>query len=490
VSGSDPTGRTSDVPGSEVIRAENARPGTTDWILTKVSRHADEPYDGGWHVRNEIQGFVSHLSVQPGETLKVYVSADPADSYRLDIFRMGYYGGAGARLVKTISPLGAPGIDATPQPVPADGPNHIVECRWEESVGLEIPADWVSGVYLGKISTWRNTESEAYVVFVVRDDRPADLLCQVSDFTWIAYNRWPRWHSLYDTPTTPWGAGQPDSYDAGFDRPYAVYWNGYPAGFEPLTNGSGEFLMTEFPLVYWLEKEGYDVSYISCLDTHEDGAGLLRAKAFLSVGHDEYWTQQQFDNVTRARDAGVSLAFLSGNSVSGRIELLSSTDGRPNRGMRLVDRGFDEVELMGSTSYGVGLADWTCTAPGHWAFEGTGMRRGDSIPHLVGWEFHGHPVATGREDLVVLAEGSVTGYHGEPSGRRYAATIYTAGKGNYVFNAATCWWTKPLAAPPAAMNPPHLDFSEGDERVRRITRNVLDRMIKVAAPGGDVGAGW
>ena len=59
--------------------------------------------------------------------------------------------------------------------------------------------------------------------------------------------------------------------------------------------------MTEFPLAFWLEKEGYDVTYISNVDTHADAKGLLRAKAFLSVGHDEYWTERMFENVTQAR---------------------------------------------------------------------------------------------------------------------------------------------------------------------------------------------
>ena len=53
--------------------------------------------------------------------------------------------------------------------------------------------------------------------------------------------------------------------------------------------------MTEFPLAFWLEKEGYDVTYISNVDTHADAKGLLRAKAFLSVGHDEYWTERMFE---------------------------------------------------------------------------------------------------------------------------------------------------------------------------------------------------
>jgi hypothetical protein len=122
--------------------------------------------------------------------------------------------------------------------------------------------------------------------------------------------------------------------NVSFDRPYAIYWNGFPAGFEPLTNGSGEFLLLEHPLSFWLEKQGYDVTYVSNVDTHADGEGLLRGKVFLSVGHDEYWTAEMFANVTRARDAGVSLAFLSGNAVSGVVSLLPSSDGRPNRVMR------------------------------------------------------------------------------------------------------------------------------------------------------------
>jgi hypothetical protein len=151
--------------------------------------------------------------------------------------------------------------------------------------------------------------------------------------------------------------------------------------------------MTEFPLAFWLEKEGYDVTYISNVDTHADAKGLLRAKAFLSVGHDEYWTERMFENVTRARDAGVSLAFLSGNSISGVVELLPSSDGRPNRVMRRAGRGFQgEQELMGSTSYGVGFADWTSDTPEHWVFEGTNMKKGDRVAQLVGWEYHGAPL--------------------------------------------------------------------------------------------------
>jgi len=465
-----------------IIVSENSKPGTTDWILTKVARHADEPYDKGWHRRTEIEGYVSHLSIKAGDTLNIYVSANPAADYKLDIYRMGYYGGKGGRLVETLSPLKGLPAGIT-QETPVDGLNHIMECNWKVSAKLKIPEDWVSGVYLGKLSVWRHTDAEAYIIFIVRDDRKADIMFQCSDLTWQSYNRWPQWRSMYDSPNNPWGTRRPESYSAGFDRPYGLFWNGFPAGFEPLTNGSGEFLMTEFPLAFWLEKEGYDVTYISNLDGDSDGPGLLRGKVFLSVGHDEYWTKNLFDNVVKARDAGVNLAFLSGNSVSGRVELLPGTNGRPDRGMKYIGHvtgNFDDVELMGATSYGVGMANWICAAPDHWAFAGTGMKKGDFVPQLVGWEYHGAPLAKNHKDLVVLAEGPVTNYNGVPGKRTYASTIYTAPKGNYVFNAATCWWNKVLSAPPAYINPPFIDhFKLGDERIRQITKNILDRMIAV-----------
>jgi hypothetical protein len=429
-----------------------------------------------------IQGFATDISVDHGQTVSFKVNDSANKPYHIDIYRMGYYGGAGARLMRTLGPL-----QGTAEPTPQDGARSLLECNWKVGFSLQIPADWLSGVYLGKLATlpapggqYLDLEmiSEAYVIFVVRDDRKADLLFQVSDLTWLAYNRWPQWRSFYDLGNAPWGASNGKvGYDVGFDRPYALFWNGYPAGFHPLTNGSGEFLMTEFPLAFWLEKEGYDVTYISNVDTHADANGLLRAKAFLSVGHDEYWTERMFDNVARARDAGVSLAFLSGNSISGVVELLPGSDGRPNRVMRRSGRAFQaEQELMGSASYGVGFADWTSDKPDHWVFEGTNMKKGDRVAQLVGWEYHGAPLGK-HADLVVLSEGPGYGANGEKRTGTYATTLYTAPKGNLVFNAATCWWNMVLSSPPGSLNPPRRDFRREDARIQRITKNLLDRMI-------------
>ena len=276
---------------SNPIQIENAKPGSTDWLLTTVVRHDDEIYELGWRRRRGIEAYASHTSIKAGETLNVHVSTYPVNKYSVSIYRMGYYGGAGARLMRSLGPL-----QGTAEPTPQDGNRSLIECNWKVGLSLEIPKDWLSGVYLGKLSTIPSPagqyldlemKSESYFIFIVRDERKADLLFQASDMTWLSYNRWPQWRSMYDLGSAPWGASNSKvGYDVGFDRPYALYWNGYPAGFHPLTNGSGEFLMTEFPLAFWLEKEGYDVTYISNVDTHADGNGLLRAKAFLSVGHE------------------------------------------------------------------------------------------------------------------------------------------------------------------------------------------------------------
>ncbi len=290
---------------ANLVRIENAKAGATDWLLTKVRRHDDEIYELGWHRRKGIEAYASHTSVKAGETLNVHVSTYPVNKYSVGIYRMGYYGGAGARLMRSLGPL-----QGTAEPTPKDQARNLLECNWKVGFSLEIPADWLSGVYIGKLATLPaangqfldlEMSNESYFIFVVRDDRRADLVFQVSDMTWLSYNRWPQWRSLYDLGEAPWGANNRTvGYDVGFDRPYALFWNGFPAGFHPLTNGSGEFLMTEFPLAFWLEKEGYDVTYISNVDTHADGKGLLRAKAFLSVGHDEVLDRAD----VRQRDEG------------------------------------------------------------------------------------------------------------------------------------------------------------------------------------------
>src|SRR5690625_3541938 len=143
------------------------------------------------------------------------VSNSHCESYRIDIYRTRYYNGTGGRLVKTIGPL-----VGKEQKTPEPGEMNIHECDWDVSASFEIPEDWISGVYIGKLQTLpKKIEEpywESYIIFIVKDERPVDILFQCSDNTWQAYNRWPSNYSLYTHPkgvTGPWAA-------VSFDRPY------------------------------------------------------------------------------------------------------------------------------------------------------------------------------------------------------------------------------------------------------------------------------
>ncbi|MEO2011239.1 MAG: N,N-dimethylformamidase beta subunit family domain-containing protein [Pirellulaceae bacterium] len=479
------------------IRKENAKPGTRDWLLTKTDVSNNEPVELWRSPR--VEGYCSTTSVSTGDTLKVMVSTNPVSEFSLEIFRTGYYGGTGGRSMKKFE-----SIQGKTQPDPAIGEHRLRECKWEASVEFEIPDDWVSGVYLGKL-TAKKGGVQSYVIFFVRDARPCDLLFQCSDTTWQAYNSWPtnEW-SLYHTDEVrytgykkrkKWLSGGPTGW-VSFDRPYGQFCQDHLVD-RPDSVGSGEFLLWEFPLTYWMEQQSYDVSYQSGVDTHKDGPGLQRAKGFISVGHDEYWTRDMYDSAIAARDAGVNLAFLSGNAVLGVVPLLPSAEGQPHRIMLRESLFFGEqfgrrpgakyppgpdgALLMGGRHAmgGVGGGDWVCAKPDHWVFEGTGMKKGDGVQGLVGWEWHSDPARDlpGHE---ILAEGETKGGK-DKSKPPHAATIYDGPKGNVVFNAATIWWAQGLSSPPGHVLPAHRTQAQPqgpDPRVQRMTANVFDRFIQ------------
>ena len=465
---------------------ENEHPGATDWQLTRV-----RPDRGGFR-STWIEGYCSRQSVKAGESIDIKVSTNPARQFEVEIFRMGYYGGRGARLMTKLGPF-----QGKVQAEPAIGEKNLHECEWEASVTLAIPENWLSGVYLGRLTTLPGSDElpywQSYVVFIVTDDRPADILFQCSDNTWQAYNRWPNNYSVYTHPKGtqgPWA-------DVSFDRPYGREAQYTGVVNDPLTMGSGEFLPFEFPLAYWLEEQGYDVTYCSNSDMLTPDRGL-KCKSFISVGHDEYWDIRQFNSVTKMRDEGVDLLFLSGNSVCWVTPFQPSSDGRENRIMfrggpygaenyyavnRIRDHGPfpehgpDEGLLMGARNVEPvnGGGDWIIQKPDHWIFEGTGVKKGDRIPGLIGWEYHGMPADI--PGLEIVAAG--TAFVGGDKPQKWTATIYPGPKGNFVFNASTIFWAQGLSSPPGHTLPwSHWSRPHGpDARVQGVMRNLLRRSL-------------
>jgi hypothetical protein len=359
-------------------------------------------------------------------------------------------------------------------------------------VELTIPDDWVSGVYLGKLTAKKGGE-QSYVIFIVKDDRPCDLLFQCSDLTWQAYNSWPNddWSLYQSNPylLRPGGRKQWLTGKRGwvsFDRPYGLFCQSHLV-VRPNSVGSGEFLLWEFPLSYWMEQQGYDVSYISNMDTQLDGIeGLIRAKGFISIGHDEYWTREMYDNAIAARDSGLNLAFLGGNTMLGMVPLLPSAEGQANRIFYLdkyfvgeqFDQGPDGTLLMGGRHAALGGGDWICTKPDHWLYEGTGMKKGDLIKGIVGWEWNGHPNMD-LPGMEILATSNAVDSKKRP-GSEHKAMMYNGPKGNVVFNAGPIWYAQDLSSPPGHVLPGYYNaYPQGpDARVQRMTKNLFDRFIK------------
>ena len=265
-----------------------------------------------WDVFNDgdatILGFSTDISYNRGETAKFKIKTD-ARGYRIDIYRIGYYGGAGARRVATVSPS-----VALPQSQPAcltDDTTGLVDCgNWGLSASWSIPANAVSGVYIAKL-TRTDTGGSSHIKFVVRDDASrSDLLLQTSDTTWQAYNTYGG-NSLYVGAPAAWGA-----YKVSYNRPLLGRGDPYHG-----------FFVNEYPMIRWLEANGFDVSYTTGVDSDRRGALIKNHKAFVSVGHDEYWSGTQRANVEAARDAGIHLAFFSGNSVYWKTRWETSIDG-------------------------------------------------------------------------------------------------------------------------------------------------------------------
>lgn len=258
-----------------------------------------------------IQGFATDISVNRGSTVSFKVKTN-ASAYRLDIYRLGYYGGLGARKVATVQPSAT--LPQT-QPNCLTDNRGLIDCgNWAVSASWAVPANAVSGIYIAKLVR-TDTGGASHMVFVVRDDAStSDLLFQTSDTTWQAYNNYGG-NSLY--------AGGPGTNPA---RAYAVSYN-RPFNTRAVDNGQDWLFNAEYPMVRWLEANGYNVTYTTGVDSDRRGNLIANHKVFLSVGHDEYWSAGQRANVEAARDAGVSLAFFSGNEVFWKTRWENSIDG-------------------------------------------------------------------------------------------------------------------------------------------------------------------
>ncbi|MBB4538438.1 hypothetical protein GGE57_005221, partial [Rhizobium etli] len=273
---------------------------------------------------SNIEGFATDISVDNGKTISFKINTN-STNYRIDIYRLGYYGGMGARKVATMQHTG---LQTQPNPLRNATTGTVDAGNWAVSASWTVPEDAVSGVYIAKLVRQDGTSGSNHIPFIVRDDSSqSDIVFQTADQTWQAYNGWGG-ANFYggNGPATGQGAGR--AYAVSYNRPIAT------RGGVGTFAGPQDYLFgAEYAGIYWLEQNGYDVSYMAGVDADRYGSLLLNHKTYIDAGHDEYWSGQQRTNVEAARDAGVNLQFWSGNEVYWRTRWGNaySADATPYR---------------------------------------------------------------------------------------------------------------------------------------------------------------
>jgi Domain of unknown function (DUF4082)/Cadherin-like domain len=313
----------SDAQGGTIV----ADPPTTNPIVLENQKQGTP--QSVWQINpgqdsTTIQGFTTAISTNVGGTVAFKIdNLTGSPNYHIDIYRLGYYGGDGATLETTIQHLAA---SAVVQPAPLTNPSTgLVDAgNWSVTDSWTLPSSAISGVYIANVIDG----SQVFEIpFIVRNDSShSDIVFQTSDQTWQAYNPWGGANLYAGNGPGPQGA----AYAVSYNRPITTRDGG-------LSGTSNDMVFSaEYPAIYWLEENGYDVSYISGIDAATNGALLLNHKVYLDVGHDEYWTDSQRANVQAAANAGVNLTFLSGNEVYWQTRLAPSIDGSATANRTLV----------------------------------------------------------------------------------------------------------------------------------------------------------
>ena len=479
-----PATATPAVAADNPVVVENQQTGTSAWQLGSLVAT-----DAG----GQIKGYASATSVTQGSSLNVYVSVNPAQTFTIDVYRIGWYGGLGGRLRLHDGPI----TGATQSACPADATTGAISCNWTSSYTLAVGTDWTSGVYLAVLTNAAGYQND--VQFVVRDGRAAAYLYQVAVNTYQAFNNYPNdkatGKSLFSFNS--YGAstvsGGPQAVKVSFDRPYA-------------DDGSGG-IFGETNFIRWAEKSGYDITYATDVDTHANGPELLNHKAFLTAGHDEFWSKEMYDAAQNARDGGVNLGFFNANDIFWQVRFEASAAGVANRVMvcyryASIDPVFGPTttvmwraapvnrpeQLLMGVQY-TSEANWGTTVPyvvtnsSNWAYNGTGVKDGDAVPGVVGYQMDRYMPdvpAPAWTSQTLLSQSPFTNSGGAAD---YAnSSIYQAPSGAFVFAAGTSSWGGALDN--FGLSTPT------DARIQQTTANVLTgfltsqivKDLKVTAP--------
>ena len=453
------------------IQQENSLPGTPGWNDFTASSQQDL-----------LSGFASKSSVNHGDSIDLYVTTT-APSFTIDIYRTGYYQGIGARLVQSLGSF--PGVhQAIPSPDPVTG---IIACSsWASTTTVQIPSTWVTGIYLAKLTS--SAGNSSFILFVVRDDGGTeDILYQASVNTYQSYNLWGG-TSLYSNSTNLSVYPYAHATKVSLDRPYN------PTD----SNGAGQYFSYEYAFVYWMESQGYNVSYTTDVDTDQGLTPLTNHKAFLSVGHDEYWSRAMRTNVQNAINAGVNVGFFGANTMFWQIRYEANAAAVPSR----VQVGYKDFAttasppgpdpqwgfnnsivttnwrdptinqpengIVGIMYEGAASASYVVQNASNWVYANTGFVNGSSVPGIVGYEYdkvwnNGFT----PPGLIVLSTSPLKNSSGVTSNSN--SSIYTAPSGANVFASGTIEWSLGLANV--------MSNTLANAGIQQTTANILNNFI-------------
>lgn len=473
-------------PSLNRIQRENALPGSRGWLP-----------DLG---ETAVSAFSYSPSVTVGDTLRLAVSAPAGSRYRIVIYRLGWYRGAGAREVGCL-PSCTGSRPGAPRAVPPPAADGEVIARWPVTGAVRVPAGWVSGYYLARVALVGTASADAYgVPFVVRapaGNRSA-ILVEAPVNTWQAYND-SGGFSLYTS------ADGRKVQAVSFLRPYHQDWSQSP-------------LFYDYPLVRFLERNGYDVSYTTDVDVDADPTQLLHHRVIVVAGHSEYWTSGMRAAFERARDAGVDLAFMGGNDVywqvrygDDRTTIVAHATPPPGVTLPAAQQTVrfrdikptpePECTLLGNEWQGgwtgataevpfgpeTEQRDYTVTqtATAEPWLAGTGLAAGDVVRGVVGYEWDAlMPGCTPGAVVLFHRTGVPTPSGGNIFKRTWLssnadAVTYTAPSGARVFSAGSIdfsWGLDGFARSLGTALTPAPDRYPPDPRLQRFVRNMLDDM--------------
>jgi hypothetical protein len=439
------------VPAPWVV-AENQRPGTTAWQI------ADKP-------PGTIAGFADHASAAAGDTVQLYVSTD-APSFSVQAYRMGYYGGAGGRLVWTSAPVA--GMEQLVCPV--EKTTNMVSCDdWTPSLSLTISPLFVPGDYLLKLVGSGGQQS--YVPLTVDDPTShATYLVENDIYTWQAWNPYGGYDFYAGEGKCPSGVYPICSRArvVSFDRPY-----GYG-------QGAADFLGNEYPLIRFMEQNGLDVTYATSADFETDPSMLLQHRALLSLGHDECWSYDERLATVAAEQHGINMIFFGASPMLRHVRLEESPLGLYRQEVDYRDSAADPIDGTGEPRQVTGNtwsdrpANWSevpfvgANYTGYvrpdeqpvpyrvydgnsWLFTGTGLQTGSEIPGLLVSDFDQFDRGVSPRNVEILAHSPMPLSEVQTNVRSPASdtTYYTdPASGAGVFDTGTVTWIPDIASSP------------------------------------------